>query len=227
MSNDLNDEQRERIQVDSNGERLDPDREREPVAAEEPVPPFPPAGVPAKVKKRPSFLARAARWLLVFLIVFGLGALLVIFLLYLPARQEADVLRAEIETANQRVTQLESQVESLENLGTTNETLQSEVEQMEVYNTLVSARADILTAQLALARDEPDRARLALSNTPDKLAELNSALAPNQQPMVDNMLNRLTLAQEELEDDVFAAQSDLDVLANSLIEMENTLFANP
>jgi hypothetical protein len=41
------------------------------------------------------------------------------------------------------------------------------------------------------------------------------------------MQNRLTLALGELDNNKFAAQSDLNVLLTSLVQMENSFFANP
>ena len=68
---------------------------------------------------------------------------------------------------------------------------------------------------------------MALSQTPDTLTKLKGLIDQNQQKIVTDMQDRLTLAVKELDSNTYAAQSDLDVLATSLVDLENTYFTNP
>jgi hypothetical protein len=186
----------------------------------------PPAPIPL-AKPRRSFLARALRWLLVFLIVFGLGALLAVYLLYLPARQEARLLEAELQKANEQAAEQQQRIESQSGLETKNQDLEAEMAEASLHVNILKARTDVAGALLALAEDDPGRARVALSKTAETLDTIKALLDAGQQQVVDDMQARLELAAGELEDNAFAAESDLNVLATGLLELENSYFALP
>jgi hypothetical protein len=173
------------------------------------------------------FWRRALRWLLGFLIVFGLGALLAVYLLYLPARQRIQSSQGQLEAANQKITELENQVDSLSGLDTTNQDLQAEIEETRLHVTILKARADISAAQLALAKEDPSKARLALSKTPNTLETLAGIIPAGQREVVTDLQDRLELAVSEIGENAFAADSDLNVLATGLLELENSYFTAP
>jgi hypothetical protein len=50
-------------------------------------------------------------------------------------------------------------------------------------------------------------------------------LEPNQREVVSKMKDRLDLAVNGIDTNTYAALSDLDVLYNDLIKLENTLFS--
>jgi hypothetical protein len=52
-------------------------------------------------------------------------------------------------------------------------------------------------------------------------------MEPDQRKIADDMQERLELALDEMEDNPYAAESDLDVLARGLLELENALFTEP
>lgn len=192
---------------------------------------------------------RALRWSLGMLIVFGFGALITIFALYLPTRQRLARANNRIEQANQRnndieaqaderideiesqashqIDDLENQIEELSALETENRGLLTKLNQSNIHVALLSARVDVALAQHALNEQDPTKARVALSKTPETLDILADLLEPNQQKIVTDMLERLELAVSELEDNEYAAQSDLDILARGLVELEVTFFAGP
>jgi hypothetical protein len=87
--------------------------------------------------------------------------------------------------------------------------------------------ADVRAAQASLAQNESEQALSLLSGVPDGLEALQAAVPGESQGEVDSMMSRVTLAIEGIETDQFAAQSDLEVLANSLIQLENNLFVTP
>jgi len=170
---------------------------------------------------------RTIRWLLGFLVVLGLGVLIVLFTLYLPARQQVNESNARLGQANQKITELQNQIAGLSGLENNNKSLQSEYSKANLHIAILSARTDVAAAQLALAKNDSAKARVALTQTSDTLTKLAGLIDPNQQKVVTDMQDRLKLAINELDSNAYAAQSDLDVLATSLVELENAYFTNP
>jgi outer membrane biosynthesis protein TonB len=194
------------------------------------------AGPPPKKtqKSAPSFWLRALRWTLGLLVVFGLGVLLSIFAFLLPARQRANEVAATLQSARQDATQSAQQIQSLQNqIGqlsaqdTNTKDLQDQLESAQLHLAILRARTDVATAQLALEKQDTSKAHIALSQTPNSLANVAGMLPQNQQKIVTDMQDRLKLADSEIDSNAYAAQSDLDVLATSLVELENTLFGGP
>jgi len=173
------------------------------------------------------FVLNLMRWVLGILIVAGLGIILAIYALYMPMRQRLQQSQAEVESANQRVAELEGKVEGLTPIETKNKDLQSELGKAQLHVAILSARADIAAAQLALAQNDPVKARLALNKTPETLKKLESMLEPDKKKLATDMASRLDLAVKGIGENAYAANSDLDVLATGLIELENAYFAKP
>jgi len=173
------------------------------------------------------FLVRALRSLLIFLIILGLGALLAIYTLYMPARQALAQAKAESAQLNQKLAEMESRMENVTALEQKNQELQAALDKASLHVTILSARADIAAAQLALAQNDPAKARLALSKTPDTLKALSELLEPSQKKVATDMQERLSLAIKGIGQNAYAAASDLDVLMTSLMELENAYFAKP
>ncbi len=195
--------------------------------------PVTPAPEIPKAQERPAesrlnrFLVRTLRWLIGILIVMGLGALLVIFTLYRPLQQSLGASRVQGEQADQRIADLESQIEGLSTFETQNQDLKAELEKSELHVAILSARADVATALLALAKNDETKARLALSKTPETLKKLGSLLEPDKKKVATDLQARLDLAVKGIGVNAYAAASDLDVLATGLIELENAYFAKP
>jgi hypothetical protein len=124
---------------------------------------------------------------------------------------------AQREALEARVSSLESQTGQL----------QDQLDLADLHTRILSALADVRSAQLALQQEDVPRAKVHLTNTPATLVELEDLVGVDQTELVASMRERLDLAAGGLEDDTFAAQSDLDVLANNLIQLENTFFAAP
>jgi len=170
---------------------------------------------------------RLLRLLLGILILMGLGAVLVIYTLYLPTRQKLIDSQEQVEQADQRVTELEGEVGGLSTFEEQNQDLLVELDKSRLQVAILSARADVSAAQLALALNNPAKARLALSKTPETLKKLESMLEPGKKKLAEDMQARLDLAVKEIGENAYAANSDLDVLATGLLELENAFFAKP
>lgn len=183
---------------------------------------------PPKAESRSQqIVRRTIRWMVGFLIVLGLGVLIILFTLYIPTRQQLNESNARLQQANQKITELQNQITNLSGLENNTKSLQSEYDKANMHIAILSARTDVATAQLALAKNDTTKARVALSQTPDTLTKLKGLIDQNQQKVVTDMQDRLTLAVKELDSNTYAAQSDLDVLATSLVELENAYFTNP
>ena len=146
--------------------------------------------LPAEKKGQP-FLRRALRWLLILLLVFGLGALLAIYAVYLPARNEIETAQVELQKANQNIDELEQRVASLSGLETKNQELQRQMDDAALHVSILKARSDVSAALLALAKDDPAKARVALSKTSQTIDGIGSLLNPDQQKVVEDMQARL------------------------------------
>ncbi len=185
------------------------------------------------------FFRNLLRWTLGLLIVFGLGFITAIFTLYQPSvaelraavqAKESELLQAS-QDAQTQIAELEEQVAEYRPLGTENENLLSENEQLrqqqsetDLHIAILNARVDVASARLALIGDDPARAQVALDQTADTLVEIEALLPPEQSGMVTALEQRLAFVLDEIEEDVYAAQSDLDVLGKSLLELEDALF---
>ena len=195
--------------------------------------PISPAPEMPKPQERPAesrlnrFLVRTLRWLVGILIVMGLGALLVIFTLYRPMQLRLGESQVQSEQAGQRIADLEGKIESLSTFEGQNKDLKAELEKSELHVAILSARADVATAQLALAKNDDTKARLALSKTPETLKKLGDLLEADKKKVATDMQDRLALAVKGIGVNAYAAASDLDVLTTSLIELENAYFAKP
>jgi len=170
------------------------------------------------------FLKSATRWLFGLLIVFGLGALAVIFLLYTPTRQTLQQTQADLETAKQKISDLESQVQKMAALETQNASLQKEVDAGVLHIKLLTALTDVDTARVALAEKDAPAAKAALADTAATIKEISTLAGSNQSEAVKFIQDRLTLVLSEIETDPATAQTDLGVLAGKLIELEKALY---
>jgi hypothetical protein len=196
------------------------------------APPIENVAAPAPVvKKKESklrgFLRTAFRWVTGLLIVFFLGVLAMELVFYIPLEQKLNQAKSERDQALQSVKTIQSRLDNLAPLSTQNATLLEQSGKSEMHVSILSAEASVNTALVALLNSKPADARLVLNKTVITLKTLQGKLPANQQSVVTDMQNRLNLALGELDNNKFAAQSDLNVLITSLIQLENTLFTNP
>jgi cytoskeletal protein RodZ len=188
--------------------------------------------IPARPESRfQSFLRQAVRWLIVFIVIFLLGALAFYWFGYRPLRQQYDQATVNSQQDQQKngdlqaqITGLQAKVNSLSSLETKNQDLTKQLSQSNAHIALLRARSDVDEARLALAMNNPAGAKPALNATGQDLTHLNSLLPPDQQAAIGDMQSRLKLALGELDGKQYAAQSDLDVLAKSLADLETQLY---
>jgi hypothetical protein len=161
------------------------------------------------------------------LIVFGLGVIATSIFVYQPAVQTISELRDELSTANAEIDTLQAQVDVLDEVEAANSKLEDDLAAASLRVLLLSSLADVYAAQFAMETGDSANARVQLTNTPDTLDAMYDRLDPDLQPVVASMQERLSLVLSGIGTDPFAAQSDLEVLANSLISLENSFFTSP
>jgi len=166
------------------------------------------------------FLKRALRWVVIFLVVFTLGIVAMQFVRVQPLTDERDSLSqslAEAQAANQ---DLQIEIDRLEGVEQENQALSEALRQTEVKLALLNILVDVTRAQLALAQEDPLRVAAALEGTGEKLATLRDLM---QDSDLEGIRERLVLVLSEVDDDPFAAERDLEILANTLLAIEQEL----
>lgn len=194
---------------------------------QEPEPEETPAAPDEEEKKQPSFIARAFRWLLIVLIFFGIGAILTLFLLYVPARDDLKGAQQRIEKISSQseadLQEARDEIKRLSALEKQNDALTEERDQTVLEITMLKIRTDVLTAQVALFNGDNEKALLAVSKTPETLDNLGSLLPAEHSDFVESLQKRLELARDGIENEDSAAESDLNVLIIKLLELEDAL----
>jgi|SaaInl7_200m_RNA_FD_contig_71_301675_length_1017_multi_3_in_0_out_0_1 hypothetical protein len=211
----------------------------------EPIPPVvepvtePEPEVPKKVNKVRRFLRNLLRWILGILIVFGFGFLTAVLVIYRPellaSREQLKQTSIELTSVQEQLVEtettyqnsiavLEDQVAALQPLADENQSLLAIQNEHQLHTAILDARLDVANAQLALTGGDTALANVILAQTGETLTTISSLMPENQQELVTTMEARLELILSELEEDPFAAQSDLDVLEKALLELEDALF---
>jgi len=181
--------------------------------------------------KARTFLRKLIRWSAGLLIVFGLGLILGIFVLYRPATQDIKQVDNDLSAANTQIedlksemSELEARIDYLQSLEDDNNRLLAEQTAFNLHVAILDARVDVANAVLALQEEDTAQARIILDKTSGTLDTISTLLEPELQDAVTAMKQRMELVMSEMEADPYAAQSDLDVLATKLLELEDGLF---
>ncbi|HEY4666100.1 MAG TPA: hypothetical protein VIH26_02230 [Anaerolineales bacterium] len=172
------------------------------------------------------FLRRALRWATAVVAVFGLGVAATWFNQVRPRIAQQEALEQGLAAVEKQRDELQAQVDELSEVRGENEMLQDELRQAEGRLALLRVLVDVTSAQLGIAQEDPIAAKAALENTAAALEDLGEKLGPGEASTVAGLQDRLALVQEELEADIFAAQRDLEILANSLLEIERDQFGS-
>ncbi len=167
-------------------------------------------------------LNRALRWITGFMLVFVLGVAAMWVIRVRPAQLELQSLKAELDAQQLQITTFEDQVRSLLPLEEENASLKTELTNTGQQMTIMRVLVDVTSAQLAMAQEDPVAAKAALAGTDDRLRKLDVELVGTD--TLEGLRTRLELVVDELDSDTFAAQRDLQILANNLISLERSLF---
>lgn len=159
--------------------------------------------------RRSGCLSRALQVLILGLAILGVGAGAFYFRWYRPLAAENQSMTAELET--------------LRPLQGENEQLRTEVRQAGLRLQVLEVLVDVNAGRALLALGRPEQAADSLSSAGDRLQVLADQVERADVSQVVQMRDRLGLALGELRTDAFAAQSDLDVLANDLSQLAEAL----
>lgn len=215
-------------------EPIEPEIETPPVEPDIEVPPVepelleeePPEIMPEVEPPPPSrlrlLLNRALRWIVVFMLVFALGIVATWVIRVSPAQAEVKSLQAELDALQDQITTLDDQVQSLLPLEEENASLLEQIAQTEQQMAIRGVLVDVTSAQLAMAQEDTFAAKAALAGTDDRLQKLDIELVGTD--TLEGLRTRLALVVDEIDSDAFAAQRDLQILANNLITLERSLF---
>ena len=166
----------------------------------------------------------ALRWALVALLASGLGALIILFALYLPTRQKLIDANASLESANAMIA---SQTDQITTLQTNNEALQKDLDSTTLHMYVLKALSGIRGASLAVVADNYAGARLSLIQATEALDTLSGLLGTDQRDVLNAMQQSAAQSLTEVQTDLKSAQPALDQLTKNLVQLEDNLFPNP
>jgi hypothetical protein len=211
-----------------------PAEPEEPAAPDQAVQEDPPAAVPPAPAPEGRFrrgFRLFIRWTAGVLLVFALGFLAATIALYLPKSREVVRTQDRLNEANTTIQEFEDQLAAvnlqLEAAENNQEIQQEALDSANLHTMILSALADVTQGRLALVNEDIEGTRLALTNTPETFQNIAALVDADQADAVNAMDQRLELALSVLEEDTSAALSDLEVIANNLVKLENTYFVVP
>ncbi|MEK6256370.1 MAG: hypothetical protein N2C13_03510 [Chloroflexota bacterium] len=172
------------------------------------------------------FMRKMLRWSTGVLSIFVLGIILTWVVQVSPRVKELREVETQLESANQEIEQLQTNLDALQQVESENIALQDNFEAHQNHLTLLSILVDVNNAQLALVAGNLDTAQAALAETDSKISALIESLGASELESLQAMQERLALAIAEMSGDSFVAQSDLDVLGNSILALERSLFGD-
>jgi hypothetical protein len=178
-------------------------------------------GEPSRIGQ---WLRQSLRWLAGMGFVFLLGVLVVFFVRVRPQADTIKGLRIDLQEAEAEVVELKADLDRLVPLEEENRALEEELAAKDRHLDLLAILVDVTRAQLALAQDLPGEARASLEATDARLADLERGVEEADAETVGNLRDRLSLVLEEIESDAFAAERDLEILSNNIVDLVRDLF---
>jgi uncharacterized protein HemX len=174
------------------------------------------------------------------IVVFLAGFLTNQFVRYNPMKTELTTqltqTQDELNQANQTVSNLQSEIDNLTTelnaangqiaaLDQDKENLQSDLNSANAHIELLTVLIDLKTAHIELKSDNIAGAKVALSDTADRLENLNPLVETVDTALATNVLTRLNLILTGMDTDPVTAQADLGLLAENLQSVETLLFS--
>lgn len=192
---------------------------------------------PSQPSRMTIFLRRALIWAAVIIVVFGLGILTAWLVRGRAQATEIGRLQTQVETMESEketlskekstlATELEGKLADIQSLQAEKDTLEEQLTEKGLQIEMLRIFVDLTSGQLALANDDVVTAKASLVRTDRRLEVLQSALQEEEQKVVEGMRTRLALVLNEIDGDAFAAKRDLEVLTNSLVALQRSLFGD-
>lgn len=165
--------------------------------------------------------------LVVVVIAFAGGFFLDTWMRYQPEKDRTAALLVDLDDAQEEIVSMEAEIERLGTFIEINTALTAEIDQLNIHLVLLSVRASVADASLAVEQGRQADAKLALNKVGSTLEALKGLLNTEQAEVVENMISRYQLVMIELDNDGATVQTDLNLIATKLLTLENTLFASP
>ncbi|MGD8814991.1 MAG: hypothetical protein PVI78_11015 [Anaerolineales bacterium] len=187
-----------------------------------------PTPVEVEPPKKPSrlslFFKKALRWAAGIGLLFAFGVSLTWLVRVLPLVRELRAVRSDLMTANAQIADLEELVVDMQVLEDNYASLEANLDDVEHHLSLLKILSDVSASRLALAMDNPLAARTALSDTDERLSILQEDLEGDHANTVVKVRVRLQQAISEIDTNIFAAEGDLEIITNDLLNLERDLF---
>jgi hypothetical protein len=194
------------------------------VSEEEEIQEKPKKEAPSKARK---IWRKFLIWMVVLAIAFAGGFFFDTAFRYQPQVELVKVLKDDLASADDQILSLEEEIVRLSQFEDQNIELTEEIHNITTHITLLSARAAVADAALAVELDNQADAKLALDKVGSTLETLKGMLNADQAEVVENMIQRHNLIVIELESDGYSVKTDLELLVSKLNTLEATLFASP
>jgi len=166
-------------------------------------------------------------WMVVIAVAFAGGFFFDSAFRYQPQVELVKVLNGDIADANDQIVSLEAEIDRLGEFEEDNIKLTEQIQGITTHITLLSAKAAVADASLAVEQDREADAKLALDKVGSTLEDLKEMLNADQAEVVENMIQRHNLIVIELAGDGYTVLTDLELLSSKLNTLEATLFASP
>ncbi|MCS7248977.1 MAG: hypothetical protein NZ840_12165 [Anaerolineales bacterium] len=172
------------------------------------------------------FLRQLVRWTLGVLILIGVGFVAALLLFYIPMRREAATRATELSAAQTRIEELEGELAAKAQMEKLYQEALERLKRADFQNNLLRLQLEVASARIYLYQDQKELAGTAMRNAQSIFKALQTGATPAQRTALSEMEARLDLALSGLEKDLYAAQSDLDVLARRLSDFSASLTAS-
>ncbi len=166
------------------------------------------------------FFKRALRWVVVVLAIFTLGVIAMQIVRVGPLTDERNSLDQSLAEAQATRQGLQTELDRLQGVEAENEELARSLQQSEARLAVLDILVDVTRAQLALAQEDTVSVAAALQETGERLNSLRDLVGANE---LTGLRERLVLVLSEVDGDPFAAERDLEILANTLLAIEREL----
>lgn len=166
-------------------------------------------------------------WMVVIAVAFAGGFFFDTAFRYQPQVELVKVLKGDVSDASDQIVSLEAEIDILSEFEEDNIKLTEQVQEITTHITLLSAKAAVADASLAVEQDREADAKLALDKVGSTLDTLKEMLNADQAEVVENMIQRHNLIMIELAGDGYTVLTDLELLSSKLNTLEATLFASP
>ncbi len=186
------------------------------------------------------------KWLRLGLIGFGVALVLFFagfltdhFARYQPMKKslEATITQKndELQKANEQMADLQGQFlkandqlgensSKIANLETNIAGFEKDLEKAATHIKLLTTIREIQSAHIALSTGDVSGAKVALSDTMNKLENLKPLVATMDSALSENMTSRLNIILTGMETDIETAKADLGLLSKNLLNVETLLY---